>query len=186
MEYIKDSEFIRGNCPMTKEEVRIISLAKMELRDDSRVIDVGAGTGSISIACALSCRNGEVISVERNEDAVEVIKQNVEKFNVQNLKLIEDEAMNAVSSIEGEFDSIFIGGSGGNLEDIIETYGEKLKDNGTMVLNFITLTNVHTAMEKLKELNYNVDCTMVSISKTKGKTHMLIANNPIFVVTAKK
>lgn len=186
MRYIRDEEFIRGDCPMTKEEVRILSIAKMELEDNFRVLDVGAGTGSISIQAAVICSKGEVTAIEKDEQAIKAINNNVEKFGIKNLKLIEGEALEVTSVIQECFDSIFIGGSGGNLVDIIQDYSQKLKDNGVMVLNFITINNVYKAMETLKQLGFHVECTQVGISKTRGNTYMLMANNPIFIVSGKR
>jgi precorrin-6Y C5,15-methyltransferase (decarboxylating) CbiT subunit len=186
MKYIRDEEFIRGDCPMTKEEVRILSTSKMELEENHRVLDVGAGTGSISVQAALICSEGEVIAIEKDEDAIETIYKNIEKFQTYNLKLLKGEAMGMISKVEGTFDSIFIGGSGGNLEEIIKEYSKKLNDKGAIVLNFITINNVYKAMETLKILGFEVQCTQVSISKTRGNTYMLMANNPIFIVSGKK
>ncbi|WP_050607951.1 precorrin-6Y C5,15-methyltransferase (decarboxylating) subunit CbiT [Clostridium niameyense] len=186
MKYIKDQEFIRGNCPMTKEDIRILSLAKMNLDKNCRVLDIGAGTGSISIQAAKICCKGTVIAIEKDEEALRAIKKNKKKFNCENLKVIEGEALKVEKNIDDIFDSIFIGGSGGNLEQIIKIYGQKLSKEGTMVLNFITITNVYVALQTLKELKYNTECIQVSISKTKGNVNMLIANNPIFIITAFK
>ncbi|MCB2292956.1 precorrin-6Y C5,15-methyltransferase (decarboxylating) subunit CbiT [Clostridium algoriphilum] len=186
MRFIKDNEFIRGNCPMTKEEVRILSVVKLELEDDYKVLDIGAGTGSVSIQMAKICNKGKVIAIERDEDAIDIIKQNKEKFKTDNMEIINKEAMELEPSIAGEYDAIFIGGSGGNIDDIIRCYGSKLKRNKNIVLNFITINNVYKAMETLKELNYEVECVQVQVSKTRGQSYMLIANNPIFVVSGKK
>ena len=186
MRFIKDNEFIRGNCPMTKEEIRILSVVKLELEDNYRVIDIGAGTGSVSIQIAKICKNGEVIGIEKDEDALEVLKQNKGKFKVSNLEIINAQAMDVQANITGEFDAIFVGGSGGNIADIIKKYGDKLKKGKNIVLNFITINNVYKAMEALKELNYEVECVQIQVSKTKGKSYMLMANNPIFVVTGRK
>ncbi|MBU3177167.1 precorrin-6Y C5,15-methyltransferase (decarboxylating) subunit CbiT [Clostridium estertheticum] len=186
MRFIKDDEFIRGNCPMTKEEVRILSVVKLELEDNYRVIDIGAGTGSVSVQIALICKKGEVIAIEKDNEALEVLKQNKEKFKTSNLEIINFEAMDIEAKITGEFDAIFVGGSGGNIAEIIEKYGDKLKKGKNVVLNFITINNVYKAMEALKGLNYEVECVQIQVSKTKGKSYMLMANNPIFVVTGKK
>ncbi|MBU3155267.1 precorrin-6Y C5,15-methyltransferase (decarboxylating) subunit CbiT [Clostridium estertheticum] len=186
MRFIKDDEFIRGNCPMTKEEVRILSVVKLELEDNYRVIDIGAGTGSVSIQIAQICKNGKVIAIEKDNDALEVLKQNKEKFKTSNLEIINFEAMEIASNIIGEFDAIFVGGSGGNIADIIEKYGDKLKNGKNIVLNFITINNVYKAMEALKKLKYEVECVQIQVSRTKGKSYMLMANNPIFVVTGRK
>lgn len=186
MRFIKDNEFIRGNCPMTKEEVRILSVVKLELEENYRVIDIGVGTGSVSVQIAQICKNGEVIAIEKDKDALEVLKQNKEKFKTNNLEIINAEAMEIMPNIIGEFDAIFVGGSGGNIADIIEKYGDKLKKGKNIVLNFITINNVYKAMEALKELSYEVECVQIQVSKTKGQSYMLMANNPIFVVSGKK
>lgn len=186
MRFIKDHEFIRGNCPMTKEEVRILSIAKLELEEEYRVLDIGAGTGSVSIQMAKICEKGEVIAIEKDEEALEIIKQNKEKFKANNLEIISAEAMEIESDIIGEFDAIFVGGSGGNIAEIITTYGSKLKKDKNIVLNFITINNLYKAMEALKSLNYEVECVQLQVSKTKGQSYMLMGNNPIFIVSGKK
>lgn len=186
MRFIKDNEFIRGNCPMTKEEVRILSVVKLELEEDYRVLDIGAGTGSVSIQMAQLCKKGEVIAIEKDSDALEVIKQNKEKFKVNNLEIISAEATEVEPDMVGEFDAIFVGGSGGNIAEVIEKYGNKLRKGKNIVLNFITINNVYKAMETLKGLNYEVECVQLQVSKTKGQSYMLMAHNPIFVVSGKK
>ena len=90
------------------------------------------------------------------------------------------------TSLNTIFDAIFIGGSGGNIQDIIKSYDLKLKDNGKMVLNFITIDNLYKAMSTLKELSYETECMQIGVSKTKGKSYMLFANNPIFILSSKK
>ena len=75
MKFIKDEEFIRGNCPMTKEEIRILSISKLELEENSRVLDIGAGTGSVTIQMSKICNKGEVVAVEMDEEAIEVVKK---------------------------------------------------------------------------------------------------------------
>lgn len=186
MRFIKDYEFIRGNCPMTKEEVRILSIAKLELEEGYRVLDIGAGTGSVSIQMAKICTKGTVIAIEKDQEALEIIKQNKEKFKTDNLEIISAEALEIEPMITGEFDGIFVGGSGGNIGEIISIYGSKLKQNKNIVLNFITINNLYKSMETLKSLNYEVECVQIQVSKTKGESYMLMGNNPIFIVSGKK
>lgn len=184
MRFLKDEDFERGDCPMTKEDIRILSLAKLELEEDFNCLDIGAGTGSLSIEMARFCPKGKVTAVEMDEEALRVIAINKGKFKAENLKVISGEAMEVSKEISENFHRIFIGGSGGNIEDIIEVYGNKLYPQGKMVLNFITLKNVYKAMEKLKELGYKVDITMVNINKSRGESAMMMANNPIFIIEA--
>lgn len=186
MIYIRDEEFIRGNCPMTKEEIRILSISKMKLDKGYNVLDIGAGTGSISIQAAKICNKGHVTAIERDDEAIDIINKNKKKFSVNNLSILKGEAVELLNSINETYDAIFIGGSGGNLDKIIESCYSKLKNGGNIVLDFITISNVYKSMETLKRLGLNAQCTQISISKTRNKTYMLMANNPIFIVSAEK
>lgn len=186
MIFIRDEEYIRGNCPMTKEEVRILSIAKLELHEDYNVMDIGAGSGSVTVQMSKICSRGKVTAVEMDSEALDVLYKNIEKFNCKNVTVVDGEALQVEPEINGNFHAIFVGGSGGNIEDIIRKYSLKLKDNGIMVLNFITIDNLYKAMKVLKELNFQVQCTQIAVSKTKGKSSMLFANNPIFIVAAEK
>jgi len=115
---IPDHFFIRGDVPMTKEEVRAAALSKMRLSEDSIVFDIGAGTGSIAIECSLICRKGRVYAVERDKEAIELINSNLKKFGVSNAFVVEGNAPLVLESLPYP-DRVFIGGSGGNMEEII-------------------------------------------------------------------
>lgn len=182
---IKDDEFIRGNCPMTKEDIRALSIWKMNLKENSTVLDVASGTGTITVQASKISSNGVVYSIERDEDAISTTKINLDKFDCTNVILDEGDAVEILEKYIKEdkrFDSIFIGGSGGSLEKIIEMCSELLIQEGTIVMNFITLDNAYKAIEVMKKLNYIVDISQVNISKNRGQSYMMIANNPIYIV----
>ena len=182
---IKDDEFIRGNCPMTKEDIRALSIWKMNLKENSTVLDVGSGTGTITVQASKISSNGVVYSIERDEDAISTTKINLDKFDCTNVILDEGDAVEILEKYIKEdkrFDSIFIGGSGGSLEKIIEMCSELLIQEGTIVMNFITLDNAYKAIEVMKKLNCIVDISQVNISKNRGQSYMMIANNPIYIV----
>ena len=194
MKFIKDSEFIRGKCPMTKEDIRILTISKLDLDKDSNFLDIGSGTGSITIQASKFIEGGAVFSIERDEEAIRVTKENLKKFNCNNVTLLEVDAIEHMESLTKEikkekiskFDSIFIGGSGGGLEKIINISDEILKEHGVLVLNFITLNNAYNAIEFLKKLEYKTEISLVNISKNRENTYMMISNNPIFIVKAFK
>lgn len=189
MKFIKDEEFIRGNCPMTKEDIRINSICKLDIKEDSNVLDIGSGTGSITVQCSKLCPKGTVYSIEKDEDAIDVSKKNFNKFNCNNIKFLEGDAVEHLNKLLNEnikFDSIFVGGSGGSLEEILKLSNKLIKSSGKLVMNFITLKNVYDAIKVIENLNYKVDVTMLQVSKSKGKSLMLIANNPIFIVECRK
>ena len=185
MIFIKDSEFIRGNCPMTKEDIRALSIWKMNLKEGAIVLDIGSGTGTITVQASKIARKGIIYAIEKDNEAIITTKNNLEKFKCNNVVLDEGEALDILKTYKDEnkrFDSIFIGGSGGNLEEIISISNDLLQSEGTIVMNFITLDNAYKAIETIKKLNYQVDISQVNISKNRGESYMMIANNPIYIV----
>ena len=185
MVFIKDEEFIRGKCPMTKEDIRTLSIVKMNLRDDSLVLDVGSGTGSITVQAAKIAQNGKVIAIEKDDEAYEITESNVRKFECDNVKIIKKEASKVLDNLISQgvkFDSVFIGGSSGYLEDILLKVNSIIKKNGTIVMNFITLDNAYKAIEVIKNLNYKFEVSLINISKNRENTLMMIANNPIYII----
>lgn len=183
--FIKDEEFIRGKCPMTKEEIRILSIGKMNIKEDSNVLDIGSGTGSITIQSSKECPKGKVYSLEMDDEAHNVTSMNIDKFECTNVELIKNDASKSLDELINKnikVDSAFVGGSGGQLKEIIEKTDKLLNENGTIVMNFITLDNAYKAIEIIRGMNYKMDITLVSVSKNKGKSLMMISLNPIYIV----
>ncbi len=179
-----DEEFLRAKVPMTKSEVRSISLSRLMLTKDAICYDVGAGTGSISIEAALQAEDGFIYAIEKNPDAVSLMKENRLKFKADNLEIIEGLAPEALIDLPAPT-HVFIGGSSGNLKDICLTV---LQKNPTVriVINCIALETVAEAMNCLKELPLtDVDIAAVSIAKSKelGRYHMMMGQNPVYVIS---
>lgn len=169
---------------MTKEEIRILAISKMGLTKEAVVLDIGGGTGSVSIQASKLAK--KIITIEKEKEALEVLYQNKEKFEANNLTVIEGEALEVKDQIKETFDTVFIGGSGGNMEEILHTYTAKLKEDGKIVLTFITIKNLYIAYETLENLGYTMACTQVQVSQTRGKSLMLFAQNPIFILWGQK
>ena len=189
MRLIKDEEFIRGKAPMTKEDIRALSIWKMNLNEKSNVLDIGSGTGTITVQASMIAKDGKVYSIERDEEAYKTSIKNIEKFEATNILLEKGEAKDILDKyIENKlsFDSIFIGGSGGDLELLIEKSDLLLKHKGTLVMNFITLNNAYKGIEKVKSLKYKTEITTVNISKSREDSYMMIANNPIYIISCYK
>ena len=184
MRFIKDEEFIRGTVPMTKENIRLLTMSKLNLDSEDSFLDIGCGTGSISIQGAKFCKL--VTSIDKEDDAIETTKKNIEKFKCENITLIKGEAKETLLKLKEKFDAIFIGGSGGNLEEIIDLTLELLKPNGRLVANFITLVNAVKMAEYLTKKGLQVETTLLQVSTAKGKSLMLSANNPIFIIKVQK
>ena len=183
---MKNDEFIRGKVPITKEEVRAISLNKLNLKDAKTFIDVGAGTGSISIEAALTYDDLKVIAIERNDVAIDLINQNVEKFNLSNV-----EVMKAYAPIDLDIkaDGIFLGGTGNNLEEIIKWSKDLLVPGGRLVANFILIDNFYDTLDLLKKYNFvNLDVSPLSINKLEklGSRDYFKPHNPIYIISCEK
>lgn len=183
---MKNDEFIRGKVPITKEEVRAISLNKLDLKNAKTFIDVGAGTGSISIEAALTYDDLKVIAIERNDVAIDLINQNVEKFNLSNV-----EVMKAYAPIDLDIkaDGIFLGGTGNNLEEIIKWSKDLLVPGGRLVANFILIDNFYDTLDLLKKYNFvNLDVSQLSINKLEklGGRDYFKPHNPIYIISCEK
>lgn len=183
---MRNDEFIRGKVPITKEEVRAISLSKLDLKDAKTFIDVGAGTGSISIEAANTFKDLKVIAIERNDEAIDLINKNKEKFNLSNV-----EVMKAYAPIEldVEADGIFLGGTGNNLEEIIKWSEKLLIPGGRLVANFILIDNFYDTLNLLKKYKFeDIDVSLLNISKLEklGKRDYFKPHNPIYIISCKK
>lgn len=183
---IPDSYFIRGKVPMTKEEVRAVTLSKLRIEKDFKVLDMGAGTGSISIEAALQASEGCVYAIEKNQEGVSLILANKEAFGIDNLAIFEGLAPEACP--DGiVFDRVFIGGSSGKMNAMLLWCRERLSDQGRVVVNTITVENTYRAIEAFKDLNYkNIDVAQVQVSKGRfvGSVTMMESNNPVFIISA--
>lgn len=181
---IPDAAFLRDRVPMTKEEVRSISLSKLRLRADSVVYDVGAGSGSVAVEMALQCPRGQVFAVEKKAEAVSLIRQNRRRFAADNLTVIEGMAPEALDTLPVPTHA-FIGGSSGNLKEIMERLLCK-NPKVRVVINAITLETVAEAVNCLKELSVgDVDIAQVSVARSKdiGSYHMMMGQNPVYVIS---
>ena len=180
---LPDDAFIRGKTPMTKQEVRAAVLAKLAIRPDDILWDVGAGTGSVSVEMALAASEGQVYAAECDPDACELIAQNRAKFAVQNLHLTKGTAPAALADWPAP-DAVFIGGSKGNLDAIVEA---ALAANPTVRLcvSAIALETLQQAVAALTVRGLTAQVTQISVSRTKtaGELHLLMANNPVFLIT---
>ncbi|MGI6011066.1 MAG: precorrin-6A reductase [Ruminococcus sp.] len=181
---IPDGEFLRDKVPMTKEEIREISLSKLRLKKDSVIYDVGAGTGSVSVEAARMASQGRVFAVEKKPEAVELLRKNRKKFQLPHLEVVEGLAPEACRNLPVPTHA-FIGGSSGNLKEIMELLLEK-NPGIRMVINCITLETVAEALEALRELPVaDVDIVSVSAGKSKevGRYHMMMGMNPVYIIS---
>lgn len=184
LDRLKDEEFIRGAVPMTKEEIRTVSISKLGLKKDSILYDIGAGTGSVSIQAAMKMYEGCVYAIEKKPEGVSLIKKNMKKFKVSNIKVIKGTAPEALNDLPMPTHA-FIGGSSGSLSEIIKLLFRK-NPNIKLVINAITLETITQTLLLLKELsitNYEITQLQAAKSKTVGNHHMMIGQNPVTIIS---
>lgn len=181
MKWIRDEEFIRGDIPMTKFNIRILVIAHLAIEKGDRLLDIGAGTGSISVESALQGAN--VWAIEKEKEGVDIINKNSIKFNV-NLNLIEGQAPENLPNIE--FNKCFIGGSGGKLNGIFKYLETHLEAGGIVCGNFIRLKNLDNFIQFLEEYKYeNIGVQLIQ-SSYMDKIGLMKGQNPIFIVKGMK
>ena len=181
---IEDEAFLRAKVPMTKAEVRSISLSKMRLKEDSIVYDVGAGTGSVSIEAALQAPEGFVYAIEKKEEACDLIEQNKRHFHAANIEVIKALAPEGLADLPAPTHA-FIGGSSGNMKEIIEALLDK-NPRIRIVINCIALESVSETLDCLRTLPLeDVDILHIASARSKkiGRYNMMTGMNPIYIIS---
>jgi len=186
---IADEEFIRDKVPMTKEEIRILTMCKAKIRPDNIIWDIGAGTGSLSIEAALLAPQGEVYAIEKKDLAVDLLHQNIAKFKLEDkVKVIATEAPKGLDELPN-CDVVFIGGSGKHMFEILDIINSKLNEGGRIIVNAVTIQTISeiTTYMKQKE-SYTYEAIQVQVNRLRqiGSYDMFNAQNPVYIVTCKK
>jgi cobalt-precorrin-6B (C15)-methyltransferase len=186
---IPDEFFLREEgVPITKEEVRSIVISKLRLKETNSVIDIGCGSGSITVELCLQCQKGKVFGVDLDLQAVSLTKKNLEQFKVY-AEIMQGDAMDILESLPF-VDGIVIGGTTGRTEELINRSINKLNNGGRLAITTILIETMFKAMKTVNESNFleDIDFTQIIISKgrrTKTGT-MLLARNPVLVISATK
>lgn len=172
---------------ITKNEVRVVSLARMQLRAGSVVWDIGAGSGSVGLEAARLCRMGHVYTIEKNAQDSAIVRRNRQALGISNHTLVHGKAPEGLQHWPDP-DAVFIGGSGGELAGLIRLILLRLKPEGWLVMNFVTLENLAVAVETLKALGAAWDVLQLQASRSKPILHMnrMAAENPVWLVCAQK
>lgn len=180
---LPDEAFERGDVPMTKQEVRAAVLAKLAVRPEDILWDVGAGTGSVSVELALAAPRGRVYAVECRPEGCALIKANREKFRTRNLVLVEGLAPAALSDLPAP-DAVFIGGSKGSLATIVDAALDKNPD-ARICVSAIALETLSAAVAALTAKGRTVQVSQIAVSRARavGGLHLMMAQNPIYLIT---
>jgi len=170
---------------ITKQEVRAVSLARLRLAADAVVWDIGAGSGSVGLEAARLAPLGHVWAIEKNTADAANARANAERFRVGNYTLVEGKAPAHLDTWPDP-DAVFIGGSGGELGELIRLIMARLKPGGRLVINLVTLENLATTQAALAAAAAAWDVVQLQASRSQPilDMHRLVAQNPVWIVTA--
>lgn len=182
---LKDGDFVRGEVPMTKEEIRAVTLSKLAIEPGDIVYDIGAGTGSVAVEMARKACDGLVYAIEKNPAAVELICKNREKLGAFNIAVVPGTAPEIFAQLPVP-DKAFIGGSSGNTGQLVRALLNKNR-GVSIVANAITLESVNAAVSSFESngLSSEIVCINSAVSIKAGGYHMMKANNPVYIVSGK-
>ena len=187
---LEDIEYIQRSPEkglITKQEARALSLAKLRVAPDAFVWDIGAGSGSVGLECARLAPVGHVWAIEKNEGDAANARANAERLRIGNYTLCEGKAPAQLDTWPDP-DAVFVGGSGGELPDLIKLILGRLKPGGRLVMNFVTLENLATATASIKASGAAWDVVQLQASRSQPilDMHRMAAQNPVWIVTASK
>lgn len=183
---LDDAAFLRGKIPMTKCEVRHISISKLQIDEKDVIYDIGAGTGSVSVEAAMQCPLGQIYAIEKKAEAVELLKKNREKFEAWNMVIVEGTAPESLIKLPPP-NKVFIGGSSGNMEKILACVLAK-NPSATVVVNAIALETLTVTLQAFEKLGLrDTEWVQISVSKAEkvGRYHMMKGQNPVWVISGK-
>lgn len=181
---LPDSAFIRGKTPMSKEEVRWVSLHKLAVQPQDIVYDIGAGTGAMTMTLARAAYLGQVYAIERDEAALALLAENRKKLGGYHVRIIAGHAPQALEALPAP-DAVFIGGSGGNLQQVLELILRK-NPKVRVVVNAVTLETLAQAATLLQMLDFaNVEVVQIAAARGKkaGSYTLMTANNPVYILS---
>src|SRR3989338_830703 len=184
---IPDSAFSHSNGMITKEEIRVISLSKLKLKNDSILWDIGAGSGSLSVEAALLARDGKVFAIEKEKSRVTHIERNKKRFATTNLEVINKNALDVLKGLTTP-DAVFVGGGGRDISKILAVCSKRIRHGGRMVINAISIETLMGATDFFKKAGWNTETISVNIAKTidVASLHLFNAHNPIFIITGER
>lgn len=185
---VPDSLFERTEqVPITKEDVRALVVSKLRLKEHSSAIDIGCGSGSITVELCLQTNESKIYAIDFDEKAIELTRKNLLKFGV-NAEVILSKAQDILPLLP-QVDAIVIGGTWGNIEQIIQLSIAKLNKGGRLVIDTILVETVYKAITTINEIRLDeVDITQVTIAKARKVTTgtMMLARNPVMIISATK
>lgn len=186
---IPDELFDRTeNVPITKEDIRSIIISKLRLREGTTAMDIGCGSGSITVEIALQTR-AKIYAIDSDRDAINLTEKNLMKFGaLKDAVMIHGRAQDVLPTLPS-VEAIVIGGTTGETDKIVKLALSKLNEGGRLVLTSILIETIYNALKAMQESSLqNIDITQVTIAKSKKTSSgtMMISRNPVIIFSGTK
>lgn len=185
---IPDNLFERSeSVPITKEEIRALVISKLRLKENSWAIDVGCGSGSITVELCIQVPNGQVFGIDSDEAAIDLTKRNLSKFGLK-ASLLLGQAQEILPTLP-QVDAVIVGGSSGDLTRLADLALNRLRTGGRIVFDTILIETLCLINNLIKQNSfYDLDITQVIVTKSKvvSAGTMMVARNPVTIVSAAK
>jgi precorrin-6Y C5,15-methyltransferase (decarboxylating) len=183
---LTEDEIIHSKGLITKDEVRAVTIHKLRLPQSGVFWDIGSGSGSVSIEAAMLCPELKIYALEKDKEQLAILESNRMRFDIPNIEIINGEAPDGLKDLPLP-DRVFVGGSGGRLEEIIEFVSNKMS-SGIIVLNAAKIETLNKATAALKTKNFGLNVSQVFVSRIKaiGDGNFLSALNPVFVIKGER
>lgn len=180
---LADGLFVRGEVPMTKAEVRAVSLSRLAPRPADTCLDIGCGTGSVTVELALAAYEGQVYAIDRNEEAVALTAENCRRFHLGNVTVLNGSVPAALAAVPPA-DVVFVGGAGGTLADILKTV-LAANPQARIVVNAIAPETAADAFRAFRACGLEAEAVQVSCARAKaaGSLHLMLAQNPVYIIS---
>ena len=185
---IPDEQFQRGEVPMTKQEIRVFLLAHAMVQPTDIVWDIGAGTGSLSVESALRATAGQVFAMDGNAEACGLVRSNAGNFGLDNITVLEAKAPAALVGLPDP-DVVFVGGSGGNLLQILAESAQRLKSGGRLIITAVLVETLHDTLRFTDQLSgFTVEACGLQVTRVEpvARRHMFRALNTVYAVVCRK
>lgn len=183
---LREDDVLHERGLITKDEVRAVTLHKLRLPHTGVFWDIGAGSGSVSLEAGRLCPGLTIYAVEKDEARAGMVRENATRLGARNISIISGPAPDALVGLPAP-DCVFIGGSDGNLDDIVGLVSEKMP-SGVIVINAAALETLHEALTGLERNGFSVEVSEISVSRSKlvAGRRLMSALNPVFIITGEK
>ncbi|NNK14664.1 MAG: precorrin-6Y C5,15-methyltransferase (decarboxylating) subunit CbiT [Desulfofustis sp.] len=170
---------------ITKSEVRAAVIHRLRLPENGVFWDVGAGSGSISLEASRCVPSLSVYAIEKKEEELFNIRINISRFKCPNVNIIAGEAPEALGGLPAP-DCVFIGGSGGRLDEILSFIDRASKETTRIVMTAVLDDTARRAPEILYRNNFSVEISIIRVSRYEYPAREEIEFNPIHLIKAEK